>query len=141
MGRVDAVTKFVKRYDPKLFCESRDGKLCVCREGQRIESYDVNGVRITFIRPAPYVCFALTEDWTVATEGVDRGLEQIRDRLVTIDLWSGRDIAAELIKAEEDRAASRDRAVDNHIESYLKDVRRDFARSTNDILTHSLKKD
>ncbi len=141
MGRANAVTEFVKRYDSKLYCESSGGKLCIYRKGQRIESYDMDGVKLVIVRPAPYLIFALTEDWTINTPPRDWGLLPIREKLVFGDLWNNRDVAQELLDAEEERKRSSDRAVDNHIESYLKDNRREFARATNDILTTSIRED
>ncbi len=139
MGRADVITDLVKRYDPLLYCESRDGKLCIYRKSQRIESYDVNGVRIGFVRPAPFIVFALTDSWSLAGEPRDWGLLPIRERLTMIDSWH-RDVAKELLDKQEARAKSKDRDLDNHIESYLKDVRKDFARATNDVNTSTLSK-
>lgn len=140
MGRMDDVTKFVKRFDPMLYCDSHaEGKLCVFRKSKRVESYDVGGLMIDFIRPAPYFVFALTDNWLLTGNPVDRGLEQIRDRLMKIDLWS-RDLVKEIADRQEEISQSRSRDVDNHIESYLLDHRKEFARASNDVLTHSMKK-
>ena len=139
MGRAKRIETFLKRYDPKLFVECRDGKLCVFREGQRIESYEVEGKTIGFVRPAPYLIFALTKDWTLYTESVDWGIEPIMRKLKFGDLWNGRDVASEIIEQEEKRKESTNRTIDNHMEAYLKDIRREYARCTSDILTHNLK--
>lgn len=139
MGRADRVNAFVKRYDPELFCEDRDGKLCVLRKSQRIESYEFDEKIYSFVRPAPYLIFALTSDWTLYSESKDWGLEVIRERLQKIDSWN-RDVAREILEAKEKKDKSLDRDLDNHLESYLKDHRREFARTTNDVLTHSLDK-
>lgn len=137
MGRANAVTKFLKRFDPMLFCERREGKLCVLRKDQRIESYVVDGNLIHFVRPAPYLILALTNDWNLNGEPCDWGLEPILARIQACDLWK-RDIASESLKSIEGSRASRDRAADNHIEGFLKENRREFARLTNDINTSTL---
>jgi hypothetical protein len=138
VGRAEQVTDFIKRFDRQLYCEKgRDGKLRVFRKDQRIESYDVDGITILFTRPAPYLVFALTEDWTLNTAAIDWGLEPILARLKACDLWA-RDLATESIKSIEHANKSRERAVDNHIESYLIENRREFARRTNDINTSTL---
>jgi hypothetical protein len=140
VGRAEDVTRFIKRYDPKLYCEkSREGKLCVFRKGQTIESYDVDGTIIDFVRPAPYLVFALTNDWTVNGEPCDRGLDPIYFRLQEIDVWN-RDLAKESLQSIVKGKESRARAVENHIESYLLENRREFARLTNDINTSTLDK-
>ena len=117
----------------------REGKLCIFRKGSRIESYDVDGVTIDFVRPAPHFVFALTDDWSTNGIPVDHGLEPILDRLKTIDLHK-RDLVAEIQRNQEERDASNERALSNHVESYLLDKRKEFARATNDVLTHSMTK-
>ncbi len=131
------VSSFLKRFDPLLFVEQREGKLCVFRKGQRIESYDVDGNLIHFVRPDPYLVFALTEDWTSYSAPRDWGLEPIFKKLRECDIWA-RDIAKEAIESMEKSQKSRDRARDNHIESFLKDNRREFAKITNDIRTANM---
>lgn len=140
MGRVDVVSNFVKRFDSKLYCEkNEEGKPCIYRKSHRVETYDVDGVTIDFIRPSPHFVFSLTDTWNLNGEVVDRGLEQIRDRLISIDLWN-RDLAKEIEERDEKNRESRERSLDNHIESYLLDHRKEFARASNDVLTHSMSK-
>ncbi len=140
MGRAEAVTSFIKRYDSKLYCEKNgEGKLCVFRTGQSIESYDVDGTSFHFVRPTPYLVIALTEDWTLNGEPRDWGTLPILAKLKRIDLW-GRDLVKDSVESIEREKESNDRAVTNHIESYLSDNRREFARLTNDINTSTLNK-
>lgn len=140
MGRAKEVTKFIQRFDRELFCEmGREGKLCVFRKGQSVESYDVDGQVIHFIRPTPYLVFALTDDWTIHGEPREWGLMPILTRLQEIDLWN-RDLAKESLESIEKGKNSRERALDNHLESFLKENRREFARLTNDINTSTLTK-
>ena len=119
MGRAERVTKAVKSYDSKLYCEkSREGKLCVYRKSSRIESYDLNGQLIHFVRPAPYFVFALTKDWRLASEPVEWGLVPIVERLRALDLWH-RDLAEESLKSVEAATLSNERAARNSIEGFL----------------------
>lgn len=141
MGRAKRVTSYIKTHDPELYCERRDGKLCVLRKGQRIESYDVDGVSIGFVRPAPSTVFWLTDNWCEDGMSVEWGLLPIANRLKKIDLWNNRDVAREIINGHEQKAKSRERDLDNYLESYLKDHRREFARATNDINTANLPND
>ena len=61
------------------------------------------------------------------------------NRLRMSDTWS-RDVARESIQSIEKFDESKERAIDNHIESFLKDSRREFASITNDINTANLDK-
>lgn len=140
MGRAEDITKAIKSHDRELYCEkNREGKLCVYRKGSRIESYDVNGQVIDFVRPAPSFVFALTENWKTNSEPVEWGLVPIVERLKAIDLWN-RDLAGECIKATERDIESRDRARKNSTESFLYEFRRQFARATNEVNTANLAK-
>lgn len=137
MGRAKVVSDFVKRHDRLLYCESRDGKLCIYRKSQRIESYEIDNVTIHFVRPAPYFVCALTENWSMDAEPRDWGLLPILERLQFLDLWN-RDLVREIREQDENKRQSRDRALDNHLEAYLKDHRREFAKATNDIRTSNM---
>lgn len=140
MGRAEQITKAVKSYDSKLYCEkSREGKLCVYRRGSRIEPYDIDGLAINFVRPAPHFVFALTHDWKLAGRPVDWGVLPIMNRLKAIDLWQ-RDLAEESIKSVERASESYQRDMGNSIESFLYDFRSSFKKATADINTASMKK-
>lgn len=140
MDRARVVTEFLRKYDFDLYCEkSREGKLCVYRKGRSIEAYDLDGQVLLNVRSTPYLVFALTTDWSVYGDPCDWGLDPIYFRLQEIDLWK-RDLAKESLQSIEKGKKSRDRAIDNHIESYLSDNRREFASLTNDINTSTLNK-
>lgn len=100
-----------------------DKKLCIFRKGMM----------------SSHFIFSLTENWSLNTEARDWGLEPIWERLNFIDSWN-RDLVAQIREADEKKKKAKDRQLDNHMEAYLKEHRRDFAKATNDVLTHSLKK-
>lgn len=135
MGRAQEITEYVKKYDPLLFCESREGKLCILRKSKRVESYEYNGSKIDWVRPDSYIVFALTDNWSIHGQSVDRGVLTIWERLRYIDIWNNRDLAKESMDSVEKVKANRSRDVDNHMESYLKDNAKEFARATSDIRT------
>lgn len=139
MGRAERITSVIRKHDPMLYCESRDGKLCVFRKSQRIESYEINGVTIQFVRPAPFFIFALTTDWRMDSPPADWGLVPLVNRLKEIDLWN-RDLAEEIIRQEEDRAAVAKKDFRNESEAFLKDYRSEFADTFNDVRVSNMDK-
>lgn len=139
MGRIEALSKFLKGHDRELFVKRIEGKLCVLRRSHKSETYDVEGKQVTFILPDFHLVFALTDTWNLHGKPREWGSLVILDRLQKHDLWN-RDLARESIESIESAKATRDRAIDNHIESYLIENRREFARATNDINTGTLKK-
>lgn len=142
VGRAEAITERLRGYDPMLYCEkSREGKLCVYRKGQRIESYFIDevGAVVQFVRPAPFFIFAITDDWSLQGLSVDWGIEPIMQRLKRIDSWN-RDIAEEAIRQAEEKEEAITIDRQNKTESFLKDFRRQFAKATNDINTSTLER-
>lgn len=139
MGRAERVTSVISEHDPKLYCEGRDGKLCIFRRSQRIESYDYDGMTINFVRPAPFFIIALTDDWRMSGTPVDWGLVPIMNRLREIDLWN-RDMASEIIRKEEEVSRINEKDFKNNGEAFLKDYRREFARTFNDVRTSNMSK-
>jgi hypothetical protein len=133
------VTQVIKTHDSKLFCKRIEGKLCVFRQTSKWEHYLIDDQNYLFARSNPYFVFALTDNWRFDGNPVDHGLVPIVERLKAIDLWA-RDIAGEceasLLKEEETNL--RKRRSDN--EAFLKDYRREFAKTFNDINTSSLAK-
>lgn len=136
--RATVIEREIRKYDDLLYCEkSRDGKLCIYRKGRRIESYDLDGTALHVVLDDPYLVLALTDTWNLNGEPRDWGVMPILQRLQMIDCWK-RDLAKESIESVERANSSDNRAADNHIESYLKDIRKSFARATDDIVTGSL---
>lgn len=139
MGREEAITRYLRKHDPLLYCECREGKLCVLRKSTRVESYDVDGTTIHFVVPSPFFIMALTSDWKLKSEPRDWGSLPILQRLKEIDCWN-RDLAGESIKDVEKDSYRAQRHLSNETEAFVKDFRGAFKKSTSDILTHSLPK-
>ncbi len=139
MGRAERITEVIKAYDSKLFCKSEDGKLCIYRKSQRIESYDLNGTLYHFVRPSCFWILSLTHNWRMDGDPADWGIEPIMKKLKMGDLWH-RDLASEVIRQEEKHLESTQRHLDNESEAFLKDYRRKFARTFNDVRVANMAK-
>ena len=141
MGRESRITKEVQKHDPKLYCaKNAEGTLCVYRRGVRFEAYEFDGDVMIYTRPAPHFVFALTDNWKTNGRSVEWGLEPIQARLKAIDLWNRPTLADELIESYEQDEKSAERDLDNSIEAFLKDYRREFARTFNDVNTSTMNK-
>lgn len=141
MGRIDVITQAIKLHDRSLYCErSEEGKLCVYRKSQRVESYRLDDESVLhYVRPTPYFVFALTDNWRMTGEPREWGIEPIMARLKALDLWN-RDVAGDIIDQELKERASLERERQNTIESFLIDFRRQFAKTFNDVNTSTLAK-
>lgn len=141
MGRAERVTRTIKQHDRLLYCErGREGKLCVYRKSERVESYRLDDKSVLhFVRPAPHFIFALTHNWHLSGRDVDWGIEPIMARLKAIDLWN-RDLAEEIIQDEEKRLDGLARDRKNTVESFLLDYRRQFAKAFDGVNTANMDK-
>lgn len=139
MGRVERINEVIKNHDPKLFCRSMDGKLCIFRENWKWEPYEVDDDVYYFIRPNHFLIIAMTTDWRISSAPADWGLLPIMRRLDEIDLWK-RDLSSEVIKQEEDYSDMKSRERMSNNEAFLKEFRPQFAKATNDVVVSGLKK-
>lgn len=141
MGRAEAITREISKYDTKLYCDKNvEGTLCVYRKSQRVEAYILDdGSSFSYVRPAPFLIFALTDNWKVTGLPCDWGVEPILQRLRDNDLHK-RDLASEIEKNEERIKKENDRDLDNYTEAFLKENRREFAKAANDIRVANMDK-
>lgn len=140
MGRSERITSEIQAHDYKLFCKNMEGKLCIYREGTRVERYDLDDdVVLNFVRPAPSFVMALTHNWKIEGRPVDWGLEPIKARLKAIDLWN-RDMAEEIIQQEEKAEKSREREVRTNMEGFLSDFHGKFKETFKDVNTSNVGK-
>jgi hypothetical protein len=140
VGRVDRITNALRAHDDKLYCaKSKEGTLCVYRRSYRLEPYQIGDNVLVDLRPAPFFIFALTDTWKLNGLPREWGIDPIMHRIREIDGWS-RNVAQDLIKGYEKDAESKDRDIDNQNEAFLKDFRKQFAKTTDGINTASMKK-
>jgi hypothetical protein len=128
-GRVKEVTRLVKSYDPHLFAKRLgDGTIAIYRRNLNNSA-------------TPYhFIFALTDNWTMNGKPREWGLEVIRTRLVAMDLWKNETVVDRIEKEREQDEQACERTFKNDVESFLKEFRRQFARSTDGINTSALSK-
>lgn len=139
--RAERITRTIKSKDNKLFCaKNAEGKLCVYREGFRLERYVMDDEStLYFSRPDHHLVMALTDTWNLKGRAVDWGLEPIMARIDSLDLWR-RDMVKEIELNDLKHAASCERHLKNETEAFLKDFRPQFAKATDEVVTGSLSK-
>lgn len=140
MGRAEHITHHIKSHDHKLYCGKHEtGVLCIFRESQRTETYDIDGDVIHFIRPAPHFVSALTHDWSLKGRPVDWGILPIMKRLDDLDLWK-RDLVGEIEKNDSKKKEAEKRDLQNKSEDFLSDYRSTFKKAFADVNVSSLEK-
>lgn len=141
MGRAEQITRHLKLHDAKLYCDkNREGTLCVYRQSKRYDAFDFEGNVVLFSRPTPHFIFALTHNWTTYGKPVDWGIEPIMHKLKSGDLHQRDKLAEEMIQEYERENMREERDRSNKNEAFLKDFRKQFAKTFNDVNTSTLEK-
>lgn len=129
MGRLHTLNRQLREFDSELSAR--------CQEAPRIDVYRQGRDKCS----PPFYIFSLTDNWGLRGKPVEWGIECILARLKAIDLWNQGTTSVDQILAEQDKLdESRARERKNNLESYLYDIRRGFAKATNDINTSLMDK-
>lgn len=139
MGRTERITRAIQAHDSKLYCAMQNGIRCVFRDARRDEVFEIDGVTVINVKPAPHLIFPLTDNFRMTGRPVDWGLEPIMQKLRESDSWS-RDVVGDVLKQEEKSYESKERARDNLIEDFARDARPVIAKATSDVLVHNMPK-
>lgn len=123
MGRVNEITRAVKRYDSLLYAqETHRGRIDIYRKSQ-------------FGCNPPHLVLSLTDTWSVHGTPREWGIEVILDRLRANDLWRDDSFVENFIKDQEKHAESKERARRNNLEGFLGEMHSSFKKHTGDINT------
>lgn len=125
------MNRWLKRYDSDLFAkQTAHGRVDVCRKVSGIDK----ALRFSPEQPpeSQYI-FSLTDDWKITGTPVDRGHMPILAHLQWLDCW--RDDAAfdRMVQNRERETKLARRRFKNEIRARAADLRKDFAKATNDI--------
>ncbi len=88
--------------------------------------------------PASYFICALTDNWTLQGKPVDWGIDPVMNRIRDMDLWGSNHSLDKMRERREKLKADKDNSQRNETRAIAADMRKDFARATNDINTASL---
>jgi hypothetical protein len=136
--RVRALTREVKKLDAKLYAyRASNGMIQIHREGDRLEASDFNQSAPELARLNPQFILALTDTWTLQGQPVEWGLEPVLTRLREMDSWNSGFSYEAFTKERDRRNQDKERVKRNNIRAIASDLRKDFAKATNDINTSS----
>lgn len=137
-ARVKQFNQSVKVYDRKLFVvRVSNGMIQIHREGERLEDSDLPE-EIESRRPFPQLILCLTDDWTLQGQPVEWGLEPVLKKLRSMDSWTQERIFKDLYEERERNQKTKQQSRKNEYRAIAMDMRKDFARATNDINTSTL---
>lgn len=135
MDRASRITRELKYHDRDLYCEKvESGTICIFRKIPHVEVYTMDGgERLVNVRSTPHFVTALTHNWGAGGEPADWGLDNILNRVKSLDLWSTENIHQHMISNYEKANKAMERDQDNKMEDFAREFRRDFQKATSDI--------
>lgn len=137
--QVNRINSELRHYDRTLFCHrTARGAILVLRKADRLDASDYNQTLPDLVSLNPQFIFALTDDWTANGHPVERGIEPLMERLRAMDLWNKTDVLDSLKKNRETEEARSRQSFRNDIGAKAADLRRDFAKATNDFNTSTI---
>lgn len=136
-------TRALRRYDRDLYAgKNREGLTCIFRKTKRYEPIcETEGFRLLNLLECKQFVFALTDNWTALGTPRDWGIEHVLNKVKQSDALMNERLFDEMDAHNERVDESERRATRNEMEAFWSHERRRFAKSTDDILTHSLSKD
>ena len=137
------VCTLLKRYDSELVAKRYlDGALGVFRKRRGWDFFRFNNdpkCTLWFARDWEDLVLPCTDTWTDLGVPVDWGIEPIFWQIQKLDGWRNDDYDS-FCESREERKRNRDRAFRNEMRARAADLRREFAKATNDINTSTIEK-
>jgi hypothetical protein len=162
MGRVESITRSLKRFDRDLYAQWAFAKrkrkdyveglhkdpytyikqIHIMRKVTRVEMFWLDDeTKLFATKQMGDIVFALTDNWSITGEPVEMGIELIMARIKACDMWNRgfQSIIEEIDKQELKADESKARDFHNTVESFLYDFRSAFKESTKDINTSQMR--
>lgn len=135
------MNRLVRTHDPDLYVKrAGNGTLCVMKRRVSWESYEFAGALLHYSRIFDDLVLPLTDDWQATGQPVEWGMEPVYWKLQELDGHRDDTGYDKFVKEREQKRANKDRAFKNEVRARAYDLRKDFARATNDINTSTLDK-
>lgn len=128
--RLDSLNRWLQMYDKSLFAKVSYGRVDVCRKVDSLHK----ALTVTEDQPpsSQYI-FSLTDNWKITGTPVDRGHMPILHHLQWLDSWNDDRMFDKMKRNREREEENAARANRNEIRAQAYDMRREFAKATNDI--------
>lgn len=139
--RVRRLSDLVQGYDRDLYAfRASNGMLQIHRKANRLEASDYNQEEPQLAHLNPQFILALTDTWTLDGQPVEWGLEPLMCKLKEMDSWRS-DTEIKGLRRKRERAKEiQANSKRNESRAMAADLRRDFAKATNEINTSTLEK-
>lgn len=138
--RVKRLTQELKKHDATLYAvKTNTGMIQVWRRAEHWAAAELIDGESDHSQPTQFIT-ALTDDWKLTGNPVDRGIDPLMWKIQEMDSWSKGSIVDELRKQRERAKEDRKRAQKNENKARAYDMRKEFAQAVNDINTSTIEK-
>lgn len=135
------LTRRLKEYDRDLYAyKSISGTIMIMRQANRLEASDYWQEDVDPALLHPQFIFALTDTGTLQGKPVTWGIEPILARLKGMDIWRNDSWLTERKTRIEAEKKDKERQQKEEFRALAADIRKDFAKATNDINTSTVAK-
>ncbi len=139
MTRLGRINREIKLYDRQLYAvQSTTGLIQIMRNNRRWDVYILDGKSLIYGSDSPHLILNLSRDWGHGSDPADWGLEPLVERLRDMDQWRDDSSYDKMVKQRELVDENKKRALKNDMRARALDLRRDFAKATNDINVSNL---
>lgn len=141
-AKLRQISQLLKRYDSDLIPRRfMDGALGIMRKRRGFDFYRFGDHSVLwFARDWEDLVLPVTDNWSETGNPVDWGIEPIFWKIQQLDGWRDDGDYDRFCEDREQRRRNRDRAFRNEMRARAADLRREFARATNDINTSTVDK-
>lgn len=136
--RIKRLTQELQKHDRSLFAkETENGMVQVWRKADRWNAADLLTEETGFSTPLQFIT-ALTDNWKLDGKPVEHGIDPLMFKIRQMDSWQQGPQLEAMRKRREREDEDRKRQRNNENRAIAADLRKDFAKATNDFNTSSL---
>lgn len=136
--RLDRINEEVRKYDSRLYAvRGYQGATQIRRKMERETFPGFSEDEAAESSPVVLV-LALTDTWKASGRPVDWGLEPLMAQVRSMDSWSQGNFLDSMRRARERKEEDRKQSLRNEVRARAADLRKDFAKATNEINTAGL---
>jgi hypothetical protein len=143
MADLRSYTHVLRRYDRDLYAgRNMHGLPCVFRRSKRfVPVFESEAGRLSTLIDDIQFVFAITDNWMASGKPRDWGIDDILHKIQSIDALANQKLFDEMDEANERIDQVKRKDLRNEMEGFWSYERRRFAKTFDDVLTHSMSHD
>lgn len=133
--RVRTYNRSVRNHDPLLFVKRDNAGTChLYRKKKVVDHFKYGDITYAHFKEVDDYIISLTDNWWHDGKPVEWGLEPLMRKIHQMDSWTNVNGFENFVKSRERAEQDKERMKRNEIRAHAADLRKDFAKATNDIV-------